>query len=78
VITGIESLERLEQALQVTREFTPLTDAEREALLRRTAPAAMRGAFEPFKTTSIFDSTAQHPAWLGEEPEHVRQLMPQE
>ena len=78
VITGIESLERLEQALHVIRDFTPLTDAERETLLGRTAPAAMGGAFEPFKTTSIFDSTAQHPAWLGEEPEHVRQLMPQE
>ena len=32
--------------------------------------------FEPFKTSSVFDSTAQNPAWLGEEPERLRALMP--
>lgn len=26
------------------------------------------------KTTSIFDATALNPAWLGEEPERVRQI----
>jgi hypothetical protein len=29
----------------------------------------LRGEFEPFKTSSILDATAQHPEWLGEEPE---------
>jgi hypothetical protein len=29
-----------------------------------------------FKTTSIFDATASNPAWLGEEPEHVKEVMP--
>jgi predicted aldo/keto reductase-like oxidoreductase len=33
------------------------------------------GRYEPFKTTSIFDSTAQNPQWLGEEPPEVQQLM---
>jgi hypothetical protein len=28
-----------------------------------------------FKTTSIFDSTATNPAWLGEEPERVQNMM---
>jgi hypothetical protein len=46
------------------------------ALLERTAEAALRGEFEPFKTSSIFDATAQHPEWLGEEPERLRKLMP--
>jgi aryl-alcohol dehydrogenase-like predicted oxidoreductase len=78
VITGMETLERLEQALHVVRDFTPLTGEERDALLRRTAPSAMRGRFEPFKTSSIYDSTAQNPAWLGEEPDHIKQLVPQE
>jgi aryl-alcohol dehydrogenase-like predicted oxidoreductase len=32
--------------------------------------------FELFKTTSIFDSTAKHPDWLGEEPQRVREIMP--
>ena len=50
--------------------------AEREALLARTAPAAARGEFELFKTSSIFDATATNPEWLGEEPERVRAAMP--
>jgi aryl-alcohol dehydrogenase-like predicted oxidoreductase len=75
VITGIESLERLEQAFEAVRTFQPLSDAERSAMLRKTATAASRGAFELFKTTSLFDATALNPAWLGEEPERVRQLM---
>ena len=77
VITGIDSMERLEQAFDVTRTFTPMTMEEREALLARTAPAGRKGEFEPFKTTSLFDSTAKHPAWLGEESARVQQLMPE-
>ncbi len=50
--------------------------AEVKALLAKTEKAAKSGAFEPFKTSSIFDATAQNPAWLGDEPEHVQQLMP--
>jgi hypothetical protein len=45
------------------------------ALLAKTANAASKGEFEPFKTTSIFDSTATNPEWLGEEPERVQQVM---
>jgi len=36
----------------------------------------MHGEFEPFKISSIFDSTASNPDWLGEEPERLQQLMP--
>jgi hypothetical protein len=50
--------------------------AEVQALLSKTKAAATRGEFEPFKTSSIFDSTATHPEWLGEEPRHVREMMP--
>jgi predicted aldo/keto reductase-like oxidoreductase len=76
VITGIESMEVLEQAIEVASGFQPMAEAEREALLARTAPAAARGEFELFKTSSIFDATASNPEWLGEEPEHVREKMP--
>jgi aryl-alcohol dehydrogenase-like predicted oxidoreductase len=75
VITGMDSLERLEQALTVARTFTPLADVERAELLARTAQSARHGAFELFKTTSIFDATASNPAWLGEEPERVQQMV---
>ncbi len=77
VITGVDSMELLEQALEAARTFRPMTPAEVGALLARTAKAASRGEFEPFKTTSIFDATATHPEWLGEEPERVQQLMTQ-
>jgi aryl-alcohol dehydrogenase-like predicted oxidoreductase len=69
VITGIDSLELLDQALRAVRSFTPFTREERAALLARTAEAAAGGRYEPFKTTSLFDGTAENPAWLGEEPE---------
>jgi predicted aldo/keto reductase-like oxidoreductase len=65
VITGIDSLEILKQALEVVKTFKPLTNEQIEALLARTAKAAAEGRYEPFKTTSQFDSTAKHPEWLG-------------
>jgi hypothetical protein len=75
VITGIDGLERLEQAFEAAQTLRPMDEAQRSALLARTARAAMHGEFEPFKTTSIFDATASNPAWLGQEPERVQQLM---
>lgn len=75
VITGCDTMEILEQALTAGKTFRPMNDAEVRSLLAKTVDAASRGAFEPFKTSSIFDSTAEHPEWLGEEPQHVRDLM---
>jgi aryl-alcohol dehydrogenase-like predicted oxidoreductase len=75
VITGIDTMEILEQSFEAIRTFKSLGSAEREILLARTAHAASHGSWEPFKTSSLFDSTAQNPAWLGEEAEHVRALM---
>ena len=77
VITGIDSMEILDQAFEAVRTFHPMTDAELRPLLAKTAAAAATGKFEPFKTSSLFDGTATQPEWLGEEPEHLRQLMPQ-
>ena len=76
VITGMDSMEILEQAFEAARTFKPLSEAEVKALLARTAKAAAHGQFEPFKTSSIFDSTASNPEWLGEEPERLKELMP--
>jgi aryl-alcohol dehydrogenase-like predicted oxidoreductase len=76
VITGCDSMDVLEQALRVVRTFKPMTPAQVQALLAKTKSAALHGEFEPFKTSSIFDSTATHPDWLGEESRHVRDLMP--
>jgi aryl-alcohol dehydrogenase-like predicted oxidoreductase len=75
VITGCDSMEILDQALEAARTFRPMSAAEVQALLARTAKAASKGEFELFKTTSIFDSTTYHPDWLGEEPERVQEMM---
>jgi aryl-alcohol dehydrogenase-like predicted oxidoreductase len=77
VITGIDSMEILDQAIEAARTFRPMTDAQLQALLSKTAHAASRGEFELFKTSSIFDSTTTHPEWLGEEPERLTRLMPE-
>jgi aryl-alcohol dehydrogenase-like predicted oxidoreductase len=76
VITGIDSLEILDQALAAARTFKPLTGEQVQQLLAKTAKAAATGRFEPFKTSGIFDATAQNPQWLGEEPEWTQPVMP--
>jgi aryl-alcohol dehydrogenase-like predicted oxidoreductase len=63
VITGCESVEILEQALEVARTFVPLGEEERRALLAKTATVD-HARFERFKTTGEFDGTAQNPRWL--------------
>jgi predicted aldo/keto reductase-like oxidoreductase len=65
VITGCDSLQILEQALEAARTFKPLGEQQLAALLAKTAPLAARGEFEPFKTTTDFDGTAHNPKWLG-------------
>ena len=74
VITGIDSMDILDQAFTVARTFTPLTRQQITRLLAKTAPVASRGEYELFKTTSHFDSTAHNPEWLGEEPSRVKAL----
>jgi aryl-alcohol dehydrogenase-like predicted oxidoreductase len=75
VITGIDRLDLLDQADAAVRSFRPLPAEAVRALLSRTADAARRGEFEPFKISSLFDGTAQHPEWLGEEPQRLRDLI---
>ena len=65
VINGCDSMERLDQAFEAVRTFNPLTEAQLHALVDKTKQAAMTGKFEPFKTTTEFDGTAQHPEWMG-------------
>lgn len=65
VITGMDSMKRLDQALEAVRTFKPLQGDQIAALLGRTKKAAMSGKFEGFKTGTDFDATAKHPEWLG-------------
>jgi aryl-alcohol dehydrogenase-like predicted oxidoreductase len=77
VITGMESRERLDQAFAAIESFRPMSGAEVYAILAKTKPAASRGEFELFKTSSIFDATTTNPQWLGEEPKRLQELMPE-
>lgn len=65
VITGIDSMSILEQALSAVRDFSPMTDAERTKLLAKTEKAARTGKYEPYKTGTAFDSTTHNPSWMG-------------
>jgi aryl-alcohol dehydrogenase-like predicted oxidoreductase len=75
VITGIDSMQILDQAIEAVRTFQPLTPGQVKRLLAKTAAQAATGRFEPFKITSIYDATAQNPQWLGEESLQIDQLM---
>ena len=74
VITGIDSMPILEQAVEAARTFSPLSKDQVAALLAKTAQAAANGDYELFKTSQHFDSTAHHPEWLGGQSPHVDQL----
>ncbi len=65
VITGIDSMPILDQAMAAVKNFKPMSQPEMAALLAKTVDAASDGRYELFKTTSHFDGTAQNPKWLG-------------
>ncbi len=65
VITGIDSMPILDQAMAAVKNFQPMGQTQQAALLARTRDAAMTGKYELFKTTPHFDGTAQNPKYLG-------------
>jgi hypothetical protein len=66
VITGVDSMAILDQAFEAVKTYRSLSKADIDNLLKKTATLAAHGKYEPFKTTSVFDSTASHPEWLGD------------
>jgi len=65
VITGCETMERLEQALEAAKTFKPLTQTQITTLLNKTKEVAMTGKLELFKTSTMFDGTAKNPHWMS-------------
>jgi len=65
VITGCESMSVLQQALDAARGFKQMSQEEVAQLLAKTAPSAVKGEYELYKTTHNFDGTFQNPQWLG-------------
>jgi aryl-alcohol dehydrogenase-like predicted oxidoreductase len=66
VITGCDNMERLNQAIEAVEKFKPLSNEQVCRLLEKSRDAALTGQYEPFKTTSRYDGTAQNPLWMGE------------
>ncbi len=65
VITGCESMNILQQALDAARSFKQMSQEEVAQLLAKTASSAAKGEYELYKTTHNFDGTFQNPQWLG-------------
>jgi aryl-alcohol dehydrogenase-like predicted oxidoreductase len=63
-LTGCDSMKILQQALDVARNFTAISEAERTDMLERTAKAGSKGEYERYKTTDIHDATCRNPQWL--------------
>ena len=76
VITGLDNERVIDQALEATRTFKPMDQAQVAAILAKTAKAAEAGEYELFKTTSHFDETAKNAEWLGGDTPQVLQLAP--
>jgi len=64
-ITGCESMANLEQALSVARDFKPMDEQQKIAILNKTAPVGNAGQFEDYKSSTIYDGTFHNPKWLG-------------
>ncbi|MBV7336700.1 aldo/keto reductase [Chloroflexi bacterium TSY] len=56
LVCGIESLENLQQDVEMARAFTPLSEAQQQELLASVYEEATDGRHEWFKSTQIFDS----------------------
>ena len=65
VITGCDSIQILQQALDAARSFQPLSKEQVATILEKTSKAAQGGEFELYKTSHHFDGTYQNPQWLG-------------
>jgi uncharacterized protein len=65
VITGIDSLAILEQAVSAAKGFQPLSAAQLSELRAKTQSLAQSGQYELYKTSHHFDTTEKKPEYLG-------------
>ncbi len=64
-ITGCDSMQVLNQALNLARNFKPLPAEQMTALLAKTTNASVAGQYEKYKTSNMFDGTVHNPQYLG-------------
>ncbi len=65
LITGIDSMKILQQALDVAKGFQPLSATQLSALRAKTQTVAQNGQYELYKTSHHFDTTEKKPEYLG-------------
>jgi aryl-alcohol dehydrogenase-like predicted oxidoreductase len=65
VITGCDSHEILQQAVDAAITFKPLSRQQVDSLLLKTRDLAANGGAEGFKTGHDYDATYRNPEWLG-------------
>ncbi len=56
LVTGVQSMENLEQELEIGRTVTPMSEAELTELRERVKPLATDGRHEWYKSTQFYDS----------------------
>jgi predicted aldo/keto reductase-like oxidoreductase len=56
LVCGVESLENLQQDVDVARNFVPMSEVEQQELVDRVYEEATDGRYEWFKSTQFFDS----------------------
>lgn len=56
LVCGIQSVENLEQDVEIARQFIPMSEAEQQEILGGIEEEAGDGRFEWFKSTQFFDS----------------------
>ncbi len=55
-VVGLASMEDLQRAAKIARNFQPITEAEMGGLLKRVREVSGDGRYELFKTTQRFDA----------------------
>ena len=55
VVSGMKSIQDLEQNLTIARDFTPMSADEQAALVARAEPFAVSGEYERFKSSREFE-----------------------
>ena len=56
LVCGIQSMENLEQDVEIARSFTPMSQEEQDTLRATVLPQSTDGRHEWFKSTQRFDS----------------------
>jgi aryl-alcohol dehydrogenase-like predicted oxidoreductase len=65
VITGMDTMPRLDQALTAAKTFKPMSQDQIAALLAKSKDLAADGHLELFKTSPSFGGTTRNPDWLA-------------